>query len=279
MVDKQKKIAFLFGVTMLLLVAACMPLGVPLVLERSPIIRSDAGSYAVRQGDTLYSISWRLGVDFRELASLNQLEAPYNIYKGQVLRTVFEEKNASMSQLPERSVAENSRPKDAKATKSQYSKKKRSGEDKKSIQRTSAAAGRTARVERAPKKSEPGKFDTWSWPVKLPPASRFGPGNKGLDFNIEKKQQIVSAGQGTVVYAGNGIAGFERLIIIKHSESLLSAYSFNGRIITREQRNVTVNDILGEILPISTKREVFHFELRRNGQPVNPEQVLPKKVS
>ena len=278
MVDKQKKIAFLFGLTMLLLVAACMPLGVPLVLERSPIIRSDAGSYAVRQGDTLYSISWRLGVDFRELASLNQLEAPYNIYKGQVLRTVFAAKNASMSPLPERSVAEK-RPIGATATKSQDSKKKRSGEDNKSMQQTSAASGRTVRVERAPKKSEPGKFDTWSWPVKLPPASRFGPGNKGLDFNIEKKQQIVSAGQGTVVYAGNGIAGFERLIIVKHSESLLSAYSFNGRIITREQRNVTVNDILGEILPISTKKEVFHFELRRNGQPVNPEQVLPKKVS
>ena len=279
MVDKQKKIAFSFSLTMLLLLAACMPLGVPLVLERSPIIRSDAGSYAVRQGDTLYSISWRLGVDFRELASLNQLEAPYNIYKGQVLRTVFEEKNASTSSLPQRSVAENSRPKAAKATKSQYSKKKGSGEDKKSMQQTSAASGRTARVEGAPQKSEPGKFDTWSWPVKLPPASRFGPGNKGLDFNIEKKQQIVSAGQGTVVYAGNGIAGFERLIIVKHSESLLSAYSFNGRIITREQRNVTVNDILGEILPISKKKEVFHFELRRNGQPVNPEQVLPKKVS
>ena len=279
MADKQKKIAFLFGLTMLLLVAACMPLGVPLVLERSPIIRSDAGSYAVRQGDTLYSISWRLGVDFRDLASLNQLEAPYNIYKGQVLRTVFAAKNASMSPLPERSVAENSRPKDTKVAKSQYAKKKRSGEDKKSMQQISAASGRTARVERAPKKSEPGKFDTWSWPVKVPPASRFGSGNKGLDFNVEKKQPIVSAGQGTVVYAGNGIAGFERLIIVKHSESLLSAYSFNGRIITKEQRNVTVNDILGEILPISTKKEVFHFELRRNGQPVNPEQVLPKKVS
>ena len=279
MVDKQKEIAFLFGLTMLLLVAACMPLGVPLVLERSPIIRSDAGSYAVRQGDTLYSISWRLGVDFRELASLNKLETPYNIYKGQVLRTVFVAKNTSMSPLPEKSVAENSRPKDVAVTKSQQSKKNRSGEDKKSMQQTLAASGTTARVARTPKKSQQGKFDTWSWPVKLSPASRFGSGNKGLDFNIKKKQQIVSAGQGTVVYAGNGIAGFERLIIVKHSESLLSAYSFNGRIITREQRNVTVNDILGEILPISAKREVFHFELRRNGQPVNPEQVLPKKVS
>jgi lipoprotein NlpD len=278
-VDKQKKIALLFGLKMLLLVAACMPLGVPLVLERSPIIQSDAGSYAVRQGDTLYSISWRLGVDFRELASLNQLEAPYNIYKGQVLRTVFAAKNASMSLLPERSVAKNSRPKDVLVTKPQHSKKNRSGEDKKSTPQTLAAPGRTARGTIAPKKSEQGKFDTWSWPVKLPPTSRFGSGNKGLDFNIKKKQQIVSAGKGTVVYAGNGIAGFERLIIVKHSESLLSAYSFNGRIITREQRNVTVNDILGEILPISTKREVFHFELRRNGQPVNPEQVLPKKVS
>ncbi len=279
MVDKQKKIAFLFGLTMLFLVAACMPLGVPLVLERSPIIRSDAGSYAVRQGDTLYSISWRLGVDFRELASANKMEAPYNIYKGQLLRTVVAKKNASMSPVPERSIAENSRPKDVNVTKLQHAKKNRSGEDKKSMQQTLAASERTARVARASKKSEPGKSDKWSWPVKLPPASRFGPGNKGLDFNIEKKQQIVSAGQGTVVYAGNGIAGFERLIIVKHSESLLSAYSFNGRIITREQRNVGVNDLLGEILPISTKRDVFHFELRRNGQPVNPEQVLPKKVS
>ncbi len=279
MVDKQKKIIFLFGLTMPLMVAACMPLGVPLVLERSPIIRSEAGSYAVRQGDTLYSISWRLGVDFRALASLNKLEAPYKIYKGQVLRIVFVAKNASMSTLPETSDAENRRPKDAKVTKSQQKKKNRSGEDKKSMQQTLAASGRNARVARAPKKSEQVKFDTWSWPVKFPPASRFGSGNKGLDFNIKKKQQIVSAGQGTVVYAGNGIAGFERLIIVKHSESLLSAYSFNGRIITREQRNVAVNDILGEILPISTKREVFHFELRRNGQPVNPEQVLPKKVS
>ena len=127
MVDKQKKIAFLFGLTMLLLVAACMPLGVPLVLERSPIIRSDAGSYAVRQGDTLYSISWRLGVDFRELASLNKLEPPYNIYKGQVLRTVFVAKNTSMIPLPEKSVAENGRPKDVAVTKSQQSKKNRSG--------------------------------------------------------------------------------------------------------------------------------------------------------
>lgn len=279
MVDKQKKIAFLFGLTMLLLAAACMPLGVPLVLERSPIIRSDTGSYVVRQGDTLYSISWRLGVDFRELASLNKLEAPYNIYKGQLLRTVFAAKNASMSPPPERAVAEKSRPKSAGVMKSQHPKKNRSGEDKKGMQQTLAASGRTARVAGSPKKSEPGKFDTWSWPVKLPPASRFGPGNKGLDFNIEKKQQIVSAGQGTVVYAGNGIAGFERLIIVKHSESLLSAYSFNGRIIAREQRNVGGNDVLGEILPISTKREVFHFELRRNGQPVNPEQVLPRKAS
>ena len=279
MVDKQKKIAFLFGLTMLLLVAACMPLGVPLVLERSPIIQSTVGSYSVRQGDTLYSISWRLGVDFRELASLNKLEPPYNIYKGQVLSTVFPTTNSRTSLLPQRSVAENSRPKGAEVTKSQHPKKNKSGKDKKSTQKASASLGSTARIARAPKKSEQGKFDTWSWPVKLTPASRFGRGNKGLDFNIEKKQQIVSAGQGTVVYAGNGIAGFERLIIVKHSESLLSAYSFNGRIITREQRNVTVNDILGEILPISTKNEVFHFELRRNGQPVNPEQVLPKKVS
>ena len=171
----------------------------------------------------MYSISWRLGVDFRELASLNKLEAPYNIYKGQVLRTDYAAKNASMSPLRGRSVVEKSRPKDAKATKSQYSKKKRSGEDKKSMQQTSAASGRTASGTRASKESEPGKFDTWSWPVKLSPASRFGPGNKGLDFNVEKKQQIVSAGQGTVVYAGKGIAGFERLIIVKHSESLLSA--------------------------------------------------------
>lgn len=279
MVYKQKKIISLFGLIMPFMIGACMPLGVPLVLERSPIIQSVAGSYSVREGDTLYSISWRLGVDFRELASLNKLEAPYNIYVGQALRTVFPAINSSTSPLPERSVAENSRPKGAKVTKAQHSKKNRSSEDKKSMQKALTPSERTARVARAPKKSEQGNLDTWTWPVKLPPTLGFGSGNKGLDFNINKKQQIVSAGRGTVVYAGNGIAGFERLIIVKHSESLLSAYSFNGRIIAREQKDVKGNDTLGEVLPISSSREVFHFELRRNGQPVNPEQVLPKKLS
>ena len=81
---------------------------------------------------------------------------------------------------------------------------------------------------------------------------------------------------GEVVYAGNGIAGFERLVIVKHTTDLLSAYSFNGKIRVAEQQRVAGGAIIADILPRPGVGQKLHFEVRRKGQPINPATLLPK---
>ena len=83
-----------------------------------------------------------------------------------------------------------------------------------------------------------------------------------------------SASTGEVVYAGNGIAGYERLVIVKHSGNLLSAYSFNGRILVSEQQQVRTGQSLAELRPRNGNRQKVHFELRRNGEPINPKALI-----
>ena len=85
-----------------------------------------------------------------------------------------------------------------------------------------------------------------------------------------------STRSGEVVYAGNGIAGFERLVIVKHTTDLLSAYSFNGKVQVAEQQRVRGGAVIAEILPRPGVGQKLHFEVRRKGQPINPATVLPK---
>ena len=80
---------------------------------------------------------------------------------------------------------------------------------------------------------------------------------------------------GEVVYAGNGIAGFERLVIVKHSSELLSAYSFNGKMLVAEQQQVDGGVVIAEILPRPGVGQTLHFELRRKGLPINPQTLIP----
>ena len=110
-----------------------------------------------------------------------------------------------------------------------------------------------------------------------PPTAKFSATRKGLDFAINKnvKNLAVKATQGgKVVYAGNGIGGYERLIIVKHSESLLSAYSFDGRVTVQEQIQVKAGEKIADIRYTGRKQQVMHFELRQRGQPVDPTRWL-----
>ncbi|MBP74492.1 MAG: peptidase M23, partial [Gammaproteobacteria bacterium] len=104
----------------------------------------------------------------------------------------------------------------------------------------------------------------------------FGSNNKGLDYAITARSRVRSTRSGEVVYAGNGIAGFERLVIVKHTTDLLSAYSFNGKIRVAEQQRISGGVIIAEILPRPGVGQKLHFEVRRKGQPINPAMLLPK---
>lgn len=117
---------------------------------------------------------------------------------------------------------------------------------------------------------------TWTWPVGLSPVKKFSKKNKGIDYSIEPGREIAvgSAGTGVVVYAGNGIGGFERLIIVRHGPHLLSAYSFNGAIAVREQQQVKAGQKIADIKNVGRTSQKLHFELRRDGIPINPGTVI-----
>ena len=215
---------------------------------RSAASRTPATSMQVRKGDTLYSVAWRYGKDVRYLARLNGLVAPYTIFPGQTILL--------SGQLPANS------PRLAGSSSNPPSV---------------AAPPSSAK----PKQSTPNpQYDgRWVWPTSRRVQADYTTARKGVDFALQNGDQIQAAGAGQVVYAGSGLGGYANLVILKHSDALLSAYSFNGTTRVNEQKWVKAGQRLADIVDSRRDGETLHFELRRNGTPVNPQSVLPKRSS
>ncbi len=199
-----------------------------------------SGQHIVKKGETLYSIAWRYGLDYRKLAQANRIPSPYVIRAQEVI--VLSEAEVVMTPAPVKS-AKKARP------------SKQSG------------ARKTAKTQVSA---------TWKWPVQYAPSRDFTRASKGVDFVIPPGEVSVvqSASGGRVVYAGNGIGGFERLVIVKHSDVLLSAYSFNGDITVREQQAVKTGQKIAEIASVARAGQKLHFEVRRAGEPFDPRSVI-----
>jgi len=205
---------------------------------------SPPSAYLVRKGDSLYSIAWRFGLDHKMLGRRNEIGIPYVIFPGQLLAL----KPSAVPVLPQLAKTTKPTPR-AKPTKPQ----------------TSTA-----------KPSANAVLTEWVWPLTQKPSLEFGRHSKGMDFVVGtgKSAGVASVGAGEVVYAGNGIGGYERLIIIKHVRNLLSAYNFNGRIRVRERQQIKAGVIVADINPIGRTSQKLHFEIRRDGIPVNPRSLL-----
>jgi lipoprotein NlpD len=120
----------------------------------------------------------------------------------------------------------------------------------------------------------------WAWPTKGTLISRYssnGSLNKGIDIGGDLGQPVLAASGGTVVYAGNGLRGYGELIIIKHNETYVSAYGHNRRLLVREGQQVKVGQTIAEMGSTGTDRVKLHFEIRRQGKPVDPLQYLPNR--
>jgi len=116
-------------------------------------------------------------------------------------------------------------------------------------------------------------FLVWGWPVPDQPVREFGKGNKGLDFDLRTGTRINAVADGEVVYAGAGLGGYESLTIIRHVNGFLSAYSLNGPIQHKEGDKVGRGDKVAEIMA-SGRLTRFHFEIRKDGDPVSPRLLL-----
>lgn len=218
-------------------------------------MRGSAGQadyYTVKSGDTLYSIAWDYGQDYKEVAQWNRIAPPYRIYAGQRLRLT---PPADISV-----AAKSSTPPPAASTGSSATNKK------------------ATPAETAPGAQETGASQviSWRWPVQGKLVGNFGAGNKGINIAGEEGQAIQAAAPGRVVYSGSGLVGLGQLLIIKHDNTFLSAYAHNKTLLVKEGDQVSAGQRIAEMGRTGAERVMLHFQIRKDGKPVNPLQYLPE---
>ncbi|USE33965.1 peptidoglycan DD-metalloendopeptidase family protein [Endozoicomonas sp. SCSIO W0465] len=249
--DCSKKILFL---TACLLIASCShdPARVIVTDLRSPP-KVTSGQHIVQRGETLYAIAWFYSRDFRELAQNNNIRSPYTIYPGQKINLSIRRYEAVK---PSGTPA--SQPKEVVA-KSNVPVKKYT-------------------MKSPAQKSSSFTSGGWQWPADGKIISAYSlqmPVNKGIDIGGKLGEPVKAAASGKVVYAGSDLSGYGRLIILKHNSSYLSAYAHNRDLLVHEGDSVKAGQKIAEIGSTGTTEPKLHFEIRRDGKPVDPMGYLP----
>jgi len=230
---------------------------------------SSANTYTVVRGDTLHSIAWQHGLGYRELAAINDIRPPYTIYSGQRLRISKAAGSGGATAVPlqQGSTVVSSRPVTAPVAISAPP-----------AVVAPASSPLPASVPQAT--AGPAFNGKWVWPARGRLLSRFQPnatGKRGIEIGGHADQPVKAAANGAVVYAGSGLVGYGRLIIIKHNENLLSAYGHNSTLLVAEGEHVTAGQMIAKMGSSGTSRTELYFEIRKDGKPVDPLKYLPRK--
>lgn len=224
--------------------------------------RQQANLYTVRHGDSLYVVAWRYGLDYKRVALWNGIGAPYNIHPGQQLLLNPPAKSVSVQQTKPKRIQKSSRPKRAPIA-----------------ARSATVAPKTSIAPSPPNPIAKQEPIEWRWPVKGKIIKTFSVearGKKGIDIAGSLGQSIKAASSGKVVYSGGGLNGYGQLIIIKHNNRYLSAYAHNRSLMVKEGDRVRVGQKIAELGSTGADRPKLHFEIRQDGDPVDPLHYLPK---
>jgi lipoprotein NlpD len=198
----------------------------------------DPDVHIVRRGETVFSIAWRYGKDPADVARWNQLGDGSLIHPGDSIRLSPPTGSSSSSGTSNR-PAQKSLPK-------------------------------------VPTQPPP----PWTWPVNGRVSVEFGgkPGTgTGILIDGKTGQPITAAASGRVVYAGSGLIGYGQLIIVKHNDTYLSAYGYNASLLVKEGESIKKGQRIATMGEGPERKARLHFEIRRNGKPVNPRQYLPAR--
>jgi lipoprotein NlpD len=222
--------------------------------------RKSEANYRVRPGDTLYSISRSQGVEVGDLIAWNSLQPPYTISSGQSLKLHSSgEKNEIVTPVP---------------PDSRYSEKKK-------VEAAVPAADTQKKKQTTQpvttKKTKKAEGLEWQWPVEGKITQKFAPSDparRGIKIAGKTGTQITAAGDGEVVYSGDGLVGYGQLIIIKHNRTFLSAYGHNQKRFVKEGDKIKRGAVIGTMGQLKGK-SLLHFEIRRSGKPVDPMKYLP----
>ena len=218
----------------------CTPYSAPIVaLDQPP--SQIINTHLVEEGETLYSIAWRYDYDVKQLARINKLREPYRLRKGQILsldaNSVGEPKSATAKKITPKVVDRS------------QSTAKKSTVDHSQIRLSS-------------------KNLRWQKPAKGKIIEGYNPKDfrKGVVYQAHAGASVKPAAQGKVVYAGDGLRDYGKLVIIKHSDYLLSAYGHNQKLLVKEGQVVDGSKIISKLG--SSGR--LYFEIRKDGKPINP---------
>ncbi len=195
--------------------------------------------HIISSGETLFSIAWRYEIDTKKLAVINNIKLTDKIFIGQRLSLNSKDLNS-----------------------------------KKKIREFSA----TQSIKRSPSLSFlDGEWD-WNWPVKGKVLKKFNSSKlfKGINIQSDYGSPVFTAAPGVVVYSGDGLRSYGKLIIIRHDENYLSAYAHNKQIFVKENETVIANQKISESGHTETKNQSLYFEIREGGKPVDPLKYLPK---
>ncbi|MFW2457109.1 peptidoglycan DD-metalloendopeptidase family protein [Methyloversatilis discipulorum] len=288
---------------------AAAPTAAPAVTA-APATR--AGFHIVSKGETLYSIALEHGQDWRDLVIWNRIENPNLIRVGQELRVAPPEgaveirpivtpgavESRPLEPAPQQAAA-TAAPTAEPANSAVLKREPRGGVEAYSEEAlarmkgaplaaatvaptpaAAAAATTPATPVVAPESSRSEDGIEWSWPAQGRIIGRFGEGSsKGVDVSGKLGDPVLAAAGGRVVYAGEAMRGYGKLVIIKHDNTYLSAYAHNSRILVQERDTVKRGQRIAELGDTDTEagKPRLHFEIRRQGKPVDPLKYLPPR--
>ena len=303
----KKSNILLCSITLAALLSGCGTTGVQApVVERHPSSSSAAASdprdrdpayYTVKRGDTLLRIALEHGQNYRDLVAWNDLSNPNDIKVDQVLRVLPPNGDTGGAQtsaivmppvteikpaapvVPKKTGPRGEKRAYSDATLAELRADGGSSDVKPAPAPAAAVAAAPAAAAAAPAAQAAGDDKiSWMWPSEGKVIGTFDEGkNKGVDIAGKAGQQVVAAGAGKVMYAGSGIRGYGNLVIVKHSNSLLSAYAHNRSILVKEGQNVNKGQAIAEMGDSDADRVKLHFEIRQQGKPVDPSKFLPNR--
>lgn len=137
-----------------------------------------------------------------------------------------------------------------------------------------ASTASTSAASSTPKAADAGKI-SWGWPHKGKIITNYSASTRGIDIEGTEGQPVVAAADGVVSYAGNGLRGLGNLILVTHPGGYISAYAHNKSNLVKTNAKVTKGQKIAELGSTDTSSPRLHFEIRKNGQPVNPTSYLP----
>ena len=265
---KRRGVLALYKLLAIVALSACMsacgravlaPIGKdPRVSDISQPVATERTSHIVSSGETLYSIAFKYGLNFREIAKWNNIPTPYVIYPGQRLGLLPDSAAGGEPSLTSDIDIQVGGVNEIASTDADST--------------VAAVAQPETDVSTTNNQTA-----TWVWPVKGRVITSFKrSGRKGIDISGELGQLVRAAADGKVVYSGGGLIGYGELIIIKHNNNFLSAYGHNNKLLVKQGDFVESGQRIATMGRSGTDEVKLHFEIRRDGKPVDPIRYLPK---